>query len=625
MSARGSVINAFFGSRLGRRFLLALFASLTASSLVFLFLFAAAYRGRLIEEHARASSQVNELLEVSLKNAMLKRDIAGLRGIVRDLGKQDGIASVMILNPAGEIRFASEPASEGGHFAAASGTDILKPSSAFIMEADGTEVLRTINPVSNEERCNACHGPIADHPVNGILVVDYAAGQIRRDAMLGTLAMTLSGGAVLLAALISVATVLYRSVLKPVRTLTEATARFAEGDLGKRVVTEGDHELAALGGRFNDMADRIGSTMKDLRNSEAFLQTIIDAVPDGARVIDDDFNIVKANAAYARSLGSSPTEILGQKCHRSSHGLAMPCSPTMVICPVVQLAQTGEPTLKCRQRHLRPGQGEVFVEVSAARVEIAEKGILKGYTIEIVRDLAEQITVSHEQRLSEIGLLATGIAHEIHNPLSSIHLALRAMRADIASAQPAGSVDEYLEIAEREINRCIDVTQRLLRLSEPAGSGGVLIDVKAVVEDVVSLLRYQAEQANVTITSEFSGAARVLGDESDIGILVLNLSQNAIHAMPVGGTLTIGIASRDNKVHMSFTDTGVGVPKEDIAKIFWPFWSKRADGSSGTGLGLAICKATVDRLSGTIGVESTVGKGTTISIILPSADSREAS
>ena len=625
MSAGGNVVKAFSGSRLGRRFLLALFLSLTASSLVFLMLFATAYRSRLIAEHARASSQVNELLEVSLKNAMLKRDIDGLRGIVRELGRQEGITSVMILNPTGEIRFASQESFEGGQFDGDGGhPEILKPSSDFLIDASGTEVLRTINPVSNEARCGACHGPVAEHPVNGILVVDYAAGQIRRDALIGTLAMTLSGGAVLLAALASVATVLYRRVLRPVGALTDATTRFAGGDQSRRVDIEGDHELAELGGRFNDMADRIGTAMKELRNSEAFLQTIIDAVPDGARVIDDDFTIVKANAAYCRNIGRRPEEVIGQKCYRSSHGIDVPCSPTMIICPLVQLAGTGEAALKCRQRHMRPDSGEVFVEVSAARIEIADDGETRGYTIEIIRDLAEQITVSHEQRLSEIGLLATGIAHEIHNPLSSIHLALKAMRADISSAQPADSVDEYLEIADREINRCIDVTQRLLRLSEPAGMGGVLIDVQAVVEDVVSLLRYQAEQANVTITTSFTGAPRVLGDESDIGMLTLNLSQNAIHAMPRGGTLSIAVAARDGEVTMTFADTGVGIPKEDIPKVFWPFWSKRADGSSGTGLGLAICKATIDRLGGSLGVESTLDVGTTISIVLPSADSKEA-
>lgn len=609
----------FLRSALGRRFLLALMISLTASSLLFLALFVSAYRSRLIEEHARASSQVNELLEASLKNAMLKRDIDGLRHIVGELGRQDGIVSVMILNPAGEIRFASREGLTGAAFDAR-GADILRASSTFLAGVDGTEMLRTINPVSNEPRCNACHGAVADHPVNGILVVDYDAGGIRRDALLGALALGLSGGAALFAALAALAAVLYRTVLRPVATLAEATADFADGDLTRRVAIEGGHELAMLGGRFNAMADRLGKSFEDVKSSEAFLQTIIDAVPDGARVIDDDFTIVKANAAYLRKLGVDAASALGRKCHESSHRLAQPCSPTMIVCPVVELARSGATDLKCRQRHIRADGEEIFVEVAAARTTVTANGVQRHYTIELIRDLAEQATVSHEQRLSEIGLLATGIAHEIHNPLSSIHLALKALRADIADGSGQAGVDAYLEIADREINRCIDVTRRLLRLSEPSGEGANLVDVGAIVEDVAALLRYQAEQAGVAIVVSIDGRPRILGSESDIGILTLNLAQNAIHAMPGGGRLDIVAATTGSQVELTFTDAGVGIAAENIAKVFWPFWSRRADGSIGSGLGLSICKATVDRLGGTIGVKSAVGKGTTISIALPSAD-----
>lgn len=612
----------FFHSVLGRRFLTALLVSLTASSLVFLALFVSAYRNRLIEEHTRASSQVNELLEASLKNAMLKRDIDGLRQIVGELGGQDGIVSVMILNPHGEVRFASPDGMTGGRFED-DGVDILRPSSTFATDRNGVEVLRTVNPVSNEQRCGACHGAVADNPVNGILVVDYAAGQIRRDALVGAVAMGLSGGAVLFAALAALAAVLYRSVLKPAQVLSDATAAFADGDLTSRVAIAGDHELAVLGDRFNAMADRIKAMFADVKSSEAFLQTIIDAVPDGVRVIGDDFAIVKANAAYARKLGLAGDAVVGRKCHVSSHRLDQPCSPTMVICPVLALAGGDGESLKCRQRHIRADGEEVFVEVSAARAVVAVGGVAKGFTIELIRDLAEQARVSHEQRLSEIGLLATGIAHEIHNPLSSIHLALTALRDDIAAGAPAKSIDSYVETADREINRCIDVTERLLRLSEPAGDADVLIDVERIVADVVSLLRFQAEKAGVAIETRFAGRPRVMASESDIGILTLNLAQNAIHAMPQGGALTIEAAAADGWVMLDFADTGVGIPAADLAKVFWPFWSKRADGSEGTGLGLAICRATVDRLNGTIAVQSTMGKGTRISVKLPSADQGE--
>lgn len=617
-------LRAYSASKLGRRFMIGLFAALTVTSLVFMALFVPAYRDRLIAEHTRASSQVNSLLEASLKNAMLKRDLDGLRAIIHELGTQHEIVSVMILNPDGEIRFSTDTARVGGRFANLQGdaTEILKPSATFTSTPSGVEVLRTINPVHNEERCGVCHGPAVSHPINGVLVVDYAARQIRQDAWNGTLAMAGSGAAVLLAALLALAALLYRYILKPVNALTGATARFAEGDFSSRVDTGGhDDELAVLGGRFNLMADRIGQMFATVKGSEGFLQTVIDSVPDGVRVIADDYTILKVNRAYCRQLGVTPEESIGQKCHVSSHHLAQPCSPTIVTCPLVELARTNAGPLKCRHRHVQKNGEELFVEVIAAKAEIVIDGVTRNCVIESIRDLADQASISHEQRLSEIGMLATGIAHEIHNPLSSIHLALRAMQEEITKAAPNASVQQYLDIADREIDRCIDVTKRLLRISEPASPELMLTDVRHMLDDVRALIAYQAEQAKVEIVSNFQGDPRILASESDLGIVILNLCQNAIHAMPRGGTLTLTAQEKRGQVKMSFADTGVGIAPENLQRIFWPFWSKRADGSLGTGLGLSICRATVERLGGNISVESTLGMGTTFRVVIPSADS----
>jgi hypothetical protein len=220
-------------SALGRRILLVLMAVLTVFSLLFLGLFVTAYRDRLIAEHARASIQVNELLEASLKNAMLNRDIPGLKKILRELGTQSDIADVLIVNPEGEVRFSTDSAREGTAFdPSTSAGDLAKATVSWHLTKNESEqsVLRTINPVANETRCQQCHGEISNHPINGILVVDYRADEIKRASWLGALLMGLSGGAVLLAALGAIAIVLNRSVLRPVGLLDAATARFAEGD-----------------------------------------------------------------------------------------------------------------------------------------------------------------------------------------------------------------------------------------------------------------------------------------------------------------------------------------------------------------------------------------------------------
>ena len=610
-------------SRLGRRFLVIVIAALTLSSLVFLVVFVAAYRDQLLHEHRRASTQLNELLRTSLENAMLKRDLPGLRSIVHDLGRQKDVATVMIVNPGGEVRFSSDPALLGQRFDAAPAAPdrrftLPAAGSVFTRNAQGAEVLRTVNPVHNQPRCAGCHGAVATHPVNGILVVDYVAGGVRRAALGSALVLAASGAIVLLAMVLVVGSAFLLLVLRPVRDLATATSRIAAGDLTARVRPRGDDELALLGRNFDTMADRVGDTIERLRAGEEFLQSVIDAVPDGVRVIGDDFTVLKINRAYCAQHRTTPEAAIGNRCYAVSHGRTEPCSPTMVSCPLVELAKPGQTVLKCRHRHVDRDGRELFVEVSAARAELTLDGRRRFCIIESIRDLADQARISHEQRLSEIGQLAAGVAHEIHNPLSSIQLALAAVRENVASRFPGTpGIDPYLDIVDREINRCIDVTGRLLRLSEPSTAHTVLVDVGDVVRDVVSLVEYQAAQAGVRIEKQIVGQPRGMSSESDFGILILNLVQNALHAMPAGGDLLIRAAEDDGMIAISVTDTGIGITAEDLPRIFWPFWSKRGDGTHGTGLGLAVCKATAEQLGGTIEVQSTPGQGSCFTVRVP--------
>jgi signal transduction histidine kinase/HAMP domain-containing protein len=619
MTAAVGFVRAFMGSRLGRRFVTVLMTTLTLTSLLFLVFFVWSYRDRLVQENARASARINSLLEASLKNAMLKRDIEGLRAIIADIGGREDIAAVAILSPEGEIRFATDTAYVGQHAADLGVTLAGNGSSTFVVLPDGHEVLRSINPVHNEERCQACHGPVASHPVNGILVVDYQADHIRRDVLKGTLAMAAAGGLVFMLSMLAIALTLYRYVLNPVRALNEATGQFAAGNLARRVVVPGAHEIADLGTHYNRMAEHIQSMVASLQASEAFLQTLIDAVPDGIRVIADDYTILKVNKAYRQQLALTADPV-GMKCFASSHARSEPCVATLVTCPLIEFAGGATGVIKARHRHIKANGEEVFVEVSAAGAELMIDGRLRRCVIESVRDLAEQAKLSHDQRLSELGQLATGVAHEIHNPLSSIQLALRAVRDDLAAGHGAETAGSYLEIANREIERCIDVSNRLLRLSEPPELHVSVVDLGKSIRDVVSLLRYQAEQAGVTVTVNVEGTPRILASESDIGMILVNLSQNAFHAMPAGGNLVIAAAAKQGAISLSLSDSGVGISKDDLERVFWPFWSKRADGSIGAGLGLSICKSAVARIGGEMTVESTFGAGTTFTIFIPDAD-----
>ena len=169
---------SWFGKSLNHKFTIATIAGFLISSVVFLVLFLGFYQNKLEQEKAQAAHDVNRLLQTSLENAMLKRDIDGLITIVQHLGEQENVSAVMIVNPQGKVRFASRPDLEG-KIIGKEFIEGLEAHTRFMKDETGREVLRSVNPVHNNPPCQVCHGPLEKHPVNGILLVDYDATSMR--------------------------------------------------------------------------------------------------------------------------------------------------------------------------------------------------------------------------------------------------------------------------------------------------------------------------------------------------------------------------------------------------------------------------------------------------------------
>lgn len=593
---------------------------LILTSAVFLILVTQGYRHRILTAHERASMSVNLLLQAALENAMIKRDLEGLQGIVTRLGAQNGIDSVRIVNPSGEVRFSSDPDQLFRPFADPDFAQALseqEQQAGFRTLPTGREVLRSINPVHNQGACYECHGSIDDNPVNGLLVVDYMPSSVRRDARNGAIILGVLGITVLLTIEAGLWLALKRLVIEPLDELDQTTRRLASGDLSVRANAESDDEIGALGSAFNDMAEQLQASVNELQTSEAFLQALIDAVPDGVRVIDKDYNVLMVNRAYCGQLDVKREDAVGTPCFASSHGRKTRCVPTMVRCPVNEILYGDLEQLKCDHVHKTRDGAEFPVEVFAAPVELRVNGETVPCVVESVRDLQTQINISQEQRLAEMGMLAAGVAHEVNNPLSSIGLALRAIGAEPGQSEKA---KRYVAIAETEIANCKKFSDSLLRLAAPSLNATELVDMAEVVSDTASLLEFEATHKRITIKTDIQGAPRVQSKDNDMRVLVFNLLLNAIHAMPNGGEAVVRLSSTNDSILLQIQDEGVGIAERDRDKVLMPFWTKRADGTRGRGLGLSICNTIVKKLGGTINFVSEVGVGTTFHITLPNGD-----
>jgi PAS domain S-box-containing protein len=601
---------------------------------------ASIWTGRLAlqREHEAASLRMAALFEASLHNAMLKRDLPGLESLLERTGSLPGLQAAALLEPGGEVRFASARARLHAREAdALAGLCIHAACGALSAprlawrEQDGTQALRVTYPVRNQPRCGGCHGPVAAKPVNGVLLLDFlpmAAEQTARQRA-GTWLLPVSLAALALLGL-ATAWVLRREVLQPVSALATLAGRYAQGDLSARSAVAGQDELAWLARGFDHMAAQLQAQMAEVSAQGDFLQALVDASPDPMVVLADDHRIVLANVAYALLLGRRAEEVIGQPCHRISRSQADPCPATLLQCPLAQCrshraAGEAPPPLRTVMSFRHADGRPIDVEVHAAALTGRHGEPL---VVELIRPLEDQVRASQEQRLSAIGLLANGVAHEIHNPLASIRLALQSSLRGLADESiEREELIEYLRLVDDQIDRCVSITQRLLRLSEPSAELAQPVAVRAAVDDVLALLAEEMHRASVRCELRIAPpAARVLMDEGELRQVVVNLVQNAVRAMPGGGLLRIEGERMDGErvegamLRLAVTDTGVGIPPEQLPLIFLPFYSRRADGRRGTGLGLAICKGLVEQRGGAIRASSRPGEGSRFEVDLPDAD-----
>ncbi len=608
----------WFEKSLNHKFTVATIAGFFMSALVFSALFLILYQSKLENERVIAAREVNMLLQSALENAMLKRDLNGLKFIIKRLGSQPNIRDVMILNPDGIVRFASRAMQINANLNI---NQSLRnnPQTLFMKNTQGREVLRSITPVLNKLECQECHGFIKDNPVNGILIVDYDASNIRVNAFYTTLTLMAAGALIVIINLLGGWWFIRRFILKPVASLSAASHSLTQGELEVRVHLPGQDELSKLGQSFNLMAESLQSHIRELKESQAFLQAMVDAVPDGLRITDDEYNTLLVNQTFRDQIGCPDADLIGEKCYQTAYNREQPCPAELITCPLHEIRQHAKP-LKLIHHHVRKDGSILNVEIFAAPMTITKNGNKVTLLVESIRDLSQQVSFTHEQHLSELGKLAAGVAHEIYNPLSTMKLALSSLTKLCKKNRENSDFSDYLEIVEQEMDDCIQITNRLLRLSASPLSQPELVDIELAVKDILTLVKWEAEKANILIIESFpEQALRVLANQGEIRMLILNLVQNAFHAMPSGGELHITGFEENSDMVLKFNDNGIGIPQQNLANIFMPFFSRRANNKSGTGLGLPISRALAESFNGSLEVESEENKGSCFIMRIPKA------
>ena len=236
--------------------------------------------------------------------------------------------------------------------------------------------------------------------------------------------------------------------------------------------------------------------------------------------------------------------------------------------------------------------------------------------------------IARAEKLAAVGRLAAGVVHEINNPLATISACAESLEARVNEGAFDGSssledLREYLGLIRSEAFRCKSITMGLLDFSRTRTSDHVTINLADVIRSAVRLLSHQKRSPLVDFKIEIADdLLPVSGDPGQLQQAVIALATNALDAMGDSGVLTIYGRNDSEKVVVEVSDTGVGIPPENLPKIFEPFFTTKEIGR-GTGLGLAVCYGILTEHGGTLDVQSTVGAGTTFTITLSAVNSSE--
>jgi nitrogen-specific signal transduction histidine kinase/DNA-binding response OmpR family regulator len=250
--------------------------------------------------------------------------------------------------------------------------------------------------------------------------------------------------------------------------------------------------------------------------------------------------------------------------------------------------------------------GSTAIAIENARLYQAEREL---------RKLVEQsqLQLVQTEKLAATGRLAASLAHEINNPLQAIHNSLQLM---LSFQLKAEEQREYLQIADEEIERLMNLVASILEFARPPQRELRTTDLNAIVERVLTLAGKYLQHRRVAVKRDLaSDLPNIIVAPDELEQVFINLVLNAVDAMPEGGTLRVSSRlAKDSHLAVAFSDTGHGIPPEHLEHIFEPFFSTREDG---TGLGLTVSHNVVERHGGEIKIESTIEKGTTFTVWLP--------
>lgn len=405
--------------------------------------------------------------------------------------------------------------------------------------------------------------------------------------------------------------------MQPLRLIVRKVGEISHGRFNHQIPIRSGDELGLLSSRINMMAnslrtymDMLKNSSEELRGTKEYLESFVGHTSDSIHVTDLEGRVIQVNPAFEKMFGWKMDEVFNKTLPNAT--------------------EEGERTYaEIRKRVLR---GEAVADFETVRLTKAGEILDMSVTVSPIRnesgevvaiaEIGRNITsrkqaeeaIRRSEKLSVVGQLAAGVAHEIRNPLTTV-------KGFLQLQQQTGKVTaSHLEVMLSELDRINLIVSEFLILAKPQAAQYAQTDMRNLLSDIILLLEPLARLSNVNVETRYSADVPELKCEpNQLKQVFINVLKNGIEAMPNGGTITIELEfdSEANKVLVRITDQGGGIPEENMPRLGEPFFTSKPNG---TGLGLMVSQRIIANHKGTMEIRSEVGRGTCVEIKLPDAD-----
>ena len=360
---------------------------------------------------------------------------------------------------------------------------------------------------------------------------------------------------------------------------------------------------------FVIVSQNLQSLKESLQKTESLTLSILESMDSAVLAVDSNGKITTFNQVAERLFSSSRESVLGQQ-----YAQVFPKDEWLIS----QILQKKSKVKDFEVRFRTIAGEEKFLLVTNSGI-YNQPGRLQG-AVALIHDITDMKRLEEEarrsERLSALGNLAAGVAHEVRNPLNAISIAAQRLKSEFKPTTSAEEYQGFLTNILSEIKRLDQIVNQFLSLARSQKLNLEPTDTNTYLVEILDLVKMEAEAKGIQLDRKLTADATLKIDRAELKKALLNIILNGMEAMERGGTLTVETRLRPSEklFDLIISDTGKGIAVEDITKIFQPYFTTKEKGS---GLGLAIAHRIVTDHKGKIEVQSEVGKGTAFVISLP--------